>query len=128
MILFFLCAIPSIVEAWLDRRGQTRKGKFQDTIILLVVVIVAAAGTWRWLGYSPLAVPSAVLIWRVCVFDYMVHAFLKRYSEGHRKINIWTYTGTTTFWWDQLVAKVHPVVRLVVRFVIFAIFSIYSTR
>jgi hypothetical protein len=119
MILFLLCSLPTLYEAWTDRKGETRKGKLKDTVWLLIAVTVAAAGTWYWLGYNLLAVPAAVLIWRVCWLDYLVNAFLKRYSESHSHINIWKYSGKTAKW-DRMVSKVHPALRLVIRVALFA--------
>ncbi len=120
ILILILCLIPTLYEAWLDRKGESRKGKVKDSIWLIVVAIALALASWGWLGYNPLAVPALILMFRVTCFDYIVNAFLKHYSENHHHINIWSYSGKTAFT-DRITDKVHPVIRLVIRAGIFSL-------
>ena len=109
-----------MIEAYLDRFGEKRKGKVKDTLWLLTAV-ASLTGLAYWLfDTNPVWPVLLVLVWRICTFDYIVNAFLKRYSKGHKNINIWTYSGTTAFT-DRIVSKVHPVIRLVLRASLFAV-------
>lgn len=125
-LILALCFAPTIIEAILDRFGETRKGKRKDFIWLSLVALALVGASWR-LGYNPLAVLLLLLVIRFAVFDYLVHWFLKRYSENHGHINIWQYTGKSTHWHDQIAAKVHPVLRLVIRVVILVLSVAYYT-
>ena len=119
-VILFVCLIPTLIEAYLDRNGEDKKGKKKDTIALIVVAIGIALASWGWFGQNPLAVLALILGWRILAFDYITHALLKKYSLGHKGINWFTFSGTTAFT-DKLVSKVHPVVRLAVRILVFAI-------
>lgn len=77
-----------------------------------------AAGTWRWLGYNPLAVLSLILGWRVLVFDYWVTYLLKKNDVISPTANWFTYTGKTSKI-DKVVAKIPPVLRLLIRVAVF---------
>ena len=118
-VILFACLIPTLIEAWLDRKGEKRKGKVKDTVWLVVASLAMAGVAWCF-GKNPLSVLLLILGWRVLAFDYIVHALLKKYSKGHNHINIWKYTGTTTHFWDQMVAKIPWWLRLVIRVVVFA--------
>jgi len=125
MIWLFITTIPNIIEGWLDRKGEKRKGKVKDTIWLSLVAVTIAGVSYYFERNveNVIAISLLFIVHRVCWFDYYVHALLKRYSPTHKEknINIWTFTGTTTYWWDQLISKVPPVVRLVVRVFIFIV-------
>jgi hypothetical protein len=113
MIWIFITLIPTLYEAYSDRFGESKKNKLLDTLWLVVVALTIAGVAW-WLGQRPLPVIGLMLIWRVTTFDYIVHAFLKRYSEGHKKINIWKFSGTTAFW-DRIASRIPPMWRLLIR-------------
>lgn len=110
--------LPTLYEAFTDRFGEQKKDKLTDGIILVVASVIMTAVAYLVLK-NWIVVPLFILIWRFAAFDYVCHAFLKRYSENHGHINIWSYTGESTHWWDQLAAKVHPVLRLVIRGIVF---------
>lgn len=119
-LIAFLCLIPTLYEAWSDRKGEDRKGKRKDFIWLSLVALAFAAGTWLVLGYNPLAVLSLILGWRILVFDYLTNALLKGYSESHRDINVWSYTGKTAYF-DRLIKNVPWGWRLGIRGLVFAL-------
>lgn len=130
MIWFiFVCALPSIWEAWTDRHGENRNQKVKDALILIGCACCLSLLAKMVLSVSVLKTVALLLAWRVSWFDYMVHAFLKHYSESHKGINIWTYSGKTTHFWDQWISKVHPAVRFVLRLLIFlgALFYFFYT-
>ena len=119
LIIIFLALIPTLVEAWLDRKGEPRKSKVTDTLWLVIAAMALALGVLWLLDISPLKTLALVLGFRILAFDYLVHAVLKRYSESHKDINIWKYTGKTTHWWDQWIAKIHWRWRLGIRVAVF---------
>lgn len=115
--LIFLYAVPSVVEAWTDRKGETSGGKRKDLIWLLIVLFLLTVFAWLLLHVQPLKSIALLLGWRVLFFDYLVAYLLIRNGVivGH-----WfTYSGKTAVF-DRLTAKVHPVLRLVVRLSLFA--------
>jgi hypothetical protein len=121
-----LCAIPTIYEAFSDRYGERKKDKLTDGIILVGYSVLLTM-TAHWLGYRPVPVIVLILATRFAFFDYLVHYFLKRYSESHKNINIWSYMGNTTHFWDQAVSKVDWRLRIAVRLCVFALAVLYYT-
>lgn len=121
LILLLLTIVPTLYEAHADRFGETRKGKKKDTLWLLIAAACLIGLSWWLFDFHPLMTGLLILVWRFCTFDYLVHWFLKRYSENHGHINIWTYTGKSTLWHDQLMAKINWVGRMVIRVVVFAL-------
>jgi len=85
LVIFFVCLIPTLYEAYSDRFGETKKDKVIDSILLIVVAIGIAGGSW-WLGYRPLPVIGLILGWRILIFDYLTNIFLKEFSESHDHI------------------------------------------
>jgi hypothetical protein len=118
IIILILCLIPTLVESWLDRKGESRKGKVKDSVWLIVVAIALAGASWWIWKSNPLVVLLLILMFRFCCFDYITNAFLKRYSEGHKNINIFTFTGTTAFT-DRITAKINPWLRFGIRLALF---------
>lgn len=116
-LIAFLCLIPTLYEAWSDRKGEDRKGKRKDFIWLSLVALALAGYAW-WAGYAPLSVIGLILGFRVLIFDYLVQYLLikNKVIVGH-----WfTYNGKTS-WFDKLAAKIHPVIRLILRLIVFAL-------
>lgn len=125
VIILMITFLPTLIESYLDRFGETKKSKIKDTLWLVMEVIVSL-----WLAYwlfdiSPVWPAILILMFRFCTFDYLVHWFLKRYSENHGHINIWSYTGESTYWWDQLTSKVDWRLRIVIRLCVFALAVLY---
>lgn len=118
-VILFVTLLPTLFEVWNDRNGEGKKSKVKDGIWLVVGSALIAGGAW-WLGYRPLPVIGLILGWRVLIFDYLTHIFLKEFSKSHENIEWWSYTGKTTYWWDQLIAKISWKLRLAVRVLIFA--------
>ena len=119
-LFLFLTFLPTIYEAFTDRHGETRKDKLIDTAIVVGYTVLLTGVAYLVLA-NWIAVPLLVLMCRVTTFDYITNAFLKRFSEGHFHINIWKFTGTTTWFWDQWIAKIDWRVRVVVRLVILSL-------
>lgn len=114
-LIAFLCLIPTLYEAWSDRKGEDRKGKVKDFIWLSLVALALAGYAW-WAGYAPLSVIGLILGFRVLIFDYLVQYLLikNKVIVGH-----WfTYNGNTSFI-DRLIAGVHPVLRFAARGIVF---------
>jgi len=120
ILILFLTFLPTLFEAFFDRYGESKKGKVKDTLWLLIAAASLMALSLWLFDIHPLWTGLLILVWRVCTFDYWVNWFLKRYSKGHKNINIWTYSGTTAFT-DRIVSKVHPILRLVLRTSLFAV-------
>lgn len=109
--------LPTWVEGWLDRKGETKKGKQKDTLWLIAVAALVCALAWWLFDINPLLPAAMMFVWRVTTFDYIVHAFLKRYSKGHKDINIWKFSGKTSKT-DRVLSKIDWRVRLTIRGVI----------
>lgn len=120
LVILAVCFLPTIIESYLDRYGESKKGKIKDGVWLSLVALAVVGASWRWLGYNPLAVLLLLLAIRFSIFDYLTHFFLKRYSPGHKNINIWKFTGTTAYF-DRLTAKVDWRLRIVIRLSVFAL-------
>ncbi len=114
MIWIVITFLPTWIEAFSDRYGESRKAKLKDTVGLIVVAVGIAGGAW-WAGYAPLPVIGLILMWRITCFDYLVNAYLKKYHKGHEGINIFKFTGTTSFT-DRIVGRIPWTIRLTVRF------------
>lgn len=118
LIWIILAAVPSIVEAWLDRHGEGRSDKIRDTIALVVVALVLSILFQFLLNVLWLKSIALLLAWRILLFDYLVSYLLIRNGVivGH-----WfTYNGQTS-WFDRLVSRVNPVVRLLIRVILFGV-------
>lgn len=118
--LFIAGAVPNLYRAWQDRAGATKQEKVRRNLLVYGIAILLALAVSFVLKENLLVASIlGMLTWRVCAFDYVVHAFLKRFSESHKNINIWKYTGKSTYWHDQLVSKIDWRVRLAIRVVLF---------
>lgn len=114
--LIFLFALPSVYEAWTDREGETRSQKVKDALILIAVGLLMTVLAWLFLHVQILKSIALLLAWRLLIFDYLVSYLLIRNGVivGH-----WfSYNGKTA-WFDRLVSRVNPVVRLAVRVIVF---------
>lgn len=118
LIIAISLAGPSIVESWADRKGESVIGKRWDSLILLVFAVLSSTLLWLLLDVQPLKTVCLLLGWRLLIFDPLVNWFLKRHSESHKDINIWTYVGNTSRI-DRLVSKVNPWVRFSIRVALF---------
>lgn len=117
MIWFvFILAIPWIIEAYLDRHGETKEGKRKDTLASLGVALVLVVAGYYFLGSEPLKVLALLLGWRVLIFDYLVTYLLIKNDVIVGKW--WDYCGKTAKW-DQVVCKVNWKVRLSIRVLLF---------
>lgn len=116
----FLCLLPTAWELYNDRNGENKKGKIKDTAVLLVVTGLIA-GLSYWLGQSPVSAILLIFGIRVMFFDYAINVILykRKVIEKPGSEKWFSYVGESTYWWDQLVVKVHPVTRFVVRVVVF---------
>lgn len=114
ILFLILSVLPTIIEAWLDRKGEDRKGKIKDTLWLVVGALGLSLAAC-FLKRDPLPLIGLLLGFRIACFDPLVHALLKKHSENHHNINIWTYTGKSTKWWDQWVANVPWRIAIVFR-------------
>jgi len=113
LAVIVLTFLPTIYEAWTDRKGETKRDKRKDAV-LLVGLSALLTGVAYLVLVSWVAVPLFILMWRITTFDYIVNAFLKRYSKGHKNINIWKYSGTTAFT-DRIIGKIPWGLRLGIR-------------
>lgn len=118
--LIFLSFLPVPAEAWSERKGESKKSKVKDALLLALYALALSLLGWKFVSVNPLKTVGLIIGFRILMFDYFVHFLLKRYSESHKNINVFTYSGTTAVF-DRLVSRVNPVVRLVVRLLVFAI-------
>lgn len=112
-----LCLAPTIYEAISDRKGESKRDKFWDGLILVGYSVLLAGGAYLS-GHAWVPVIGLILGFRVLVFDYLIQYLLikNKVIVGH-----WfTYNGKTS-WFDKLAAKIHPVIRFVLRMVVFAL-------
>lgn len=115
-LILALCFAPTLYEAWTDKKGESKRDKFWDGVILVGYSVLLAVGA-HLSGYEWVPVIVLLLAIRFAIFDYLTHFFLKKYSPGHKNINIWKFTGTVAYF-DKLTAKVHWVLRLVIRLIV----------
>lgn len=109
----FLCLAPTIYEAISDRKGESKRDKFWDGLILVGYSVLLAGGAYLS-GHAWVPVIGLILVIRFAIFDYLTHFFLKRYSPGHKDINICMFTGTVAYF-DRLTAKIDWRIRLGLR-------------
>lgn len=114
LVILLVTFLPTLYEAWTDRKGETKRDKRKDTA-LLVVVAVLLTGVAYLVLVSWVAVPLFILMWRITTFDYISQAFMIR--NGVISGNWFSYTGKTAIW-DRLIAKVNPWIRFGVRLLI----------
>lgn len=127
-LIAFLCLLPTAWELYNDRNGENKKGKLKDTAVFLVVTGLIA-GLSYWLGQRPVSAILLILGIRVMFFDYLINVVLykRKVIEKPGADKWFSYTGESTHCWDQLAAKVHPVLRLVIRVVILVLSVAYYT-
>ncbi len=118
VIVLVVTFLPTLYESFTDRYGEDKADKLTDGIILGVASVIMTAVAYLVLK-NWIAVPLFILIWRFVAFDYVTNAFLKKFSLGHKNINIFTFTGTTAFT-DRITAKVNPWLRFGIRLVLFS--------
>jgi len=119
IIWLLLTLIPTLVEGYLDRRGESKKGKVKDTLWLIVVAVGIAGGAWL-AGNDPLPVIGLIIGWRILVFDYLVTWLLIRNDVINPNAKWWDYTGKTSKI-DQWVSKIDWKVRLLIRCLLFVL-------
>jgi hypothetical protein len=117
VILWGLAA--AILEAWNDRKGETKKDKISDSVYLAIATSCLCLLVWVLDRTNPLRVVAVVLGVRVLAFDYVCNWFLKKYSESHKEINVFRYVGTTATT-DRIISNIPPWLRFLARVVIFA--------
>jgi len=120
MIWFILIGslLAVVIEALGDRRGEDRKGKIRDAIGLTIAASLISLIAC-WLGdVNPLKTLALVLGVRVLVFDYFSQWLLIKHDVivGH-----WFFYDGKTAYFDRLVSKINPWVRLALRIVLFAL-------
>lgn len=122
VIIAFLCILPTAWELYNDRNGENKKGKIKDTAVLLVVTGLIA-GLSYWLGQRPVSAILLIFGIRVMFFDYLINIILykRKVIEKPGAEKWFSYIGESTHWWDQLAAKVHPVIRIAVRALVFLV-------
>ena len=126
-IVIVVTFLPTLYEAWTDRKGETKRDKRKDAVFLVGLSALLTAGAYLFLA-EWVSVPLLIIMFRVTCFDYIVNAFLKRYSKGHKKINVWKFSGTTALT-DRLIGRIPYKVRLVVRAVLLCLsLWIYLTK
>ena len=117
MIWIAITLVPTLVEAWLDRKGESTLGKYKDTLWLVVASLGLAGVAW-WLGQRPLPVIGLVLGWRILVFDYLVTWLLIRNDVIDPGAKWYNYTGKTSVV-DRWVSRIPWKWRLAIRLALF---------
>lgn len=116
---FLLCAIPTIVNVYLDRNGRQKKHKpFIKAFIILLAGGVALADRVLFDidATQSLALASGYYI---LAFDYLIVYYLRKNDVITPTAKVFSYTGTSTYWYDQLVARIPWRLRLAIRLVVF---------
>lgn len=121
-LIIFVCLIPTLVEAYLDRRGETKTGKKKDTLWLVIATAVLLGLCWWLFDINPIGPGLLVLGWRVLVLDYLVNILLYRNKviENPGAEKWWSYMGKSTHFWDQALAKIDWRIRLAARVLLFS--------
>ena len=120
VIFLFFAFIPVVYEAWTDRKGEQRKDKIVDAGLLVGYTVLLTGCAYLVLK-NWIAVPLLILMFRISCFDYIVNAFLKRYSGNHNHINIWKYVGKTSFTDRNILSRIPWRIRLLVRVLILVV-------
>ena len=116
---FLLCCIPTAVNLIHHRKGREKKKKVLDKVVLSIISL-ALAFVVKWVfGYDLLRSLALMLGIYILVFDYAIVWLLRKNDVISPTANIWTYTGKSTYWYDQMVSKVPPWLRFVVRVIVF---------
>lgn len=113
-----ICCIPLGIHILNDRKKGDRK-KTND-IIVLTIVAVALALVIRWL-FDKSYTQSLSLMFGIhfLVFDYWIVYELRKSGVIRADAKIFEYTGSGKI--DQIWAKVHPVIRIAVRALVFLV-------
>ena len=116
---FLICCIPTVVHVLNDAHGDTKKGN--DILVLTAISIVLS--TVIHFTFHIALWKSLLMIFAIhtLVFDYAIVYFLRKNDVISPTAKVWSYTGKSTRWWDQLVAKVHPVLRFFIRVAVFSL-------
>lgn len=130
----FVCSLVTIVH-WADDRNGDKK-KLTDIIVLTCLAALLALGN-HWLFHVP--IPKSLVLAagiHIGCFDYLIAWWyikgrtlfkLKPIIEqpaNKPKLHWFTYTKEwpaedKRVHWDRLVAKVHPIIRLLLRTAVF---------
>jgi len=121
MVYKIVTIIATLLESWYDRKGENKNEKIKDAVWLAILSVLYIFVTWKWFDQNPFIILAYILMWRVTLFDYLTNFMLKKFSNGHKDINVWKYTGKTTFFWDQWMSKIDWRWRLIFRIVILVV-------
>ena len=121
MIYFLLCCIPTAVNLVAHKDGRKKEDKIRDKLIIIIISSALALGV-RWLfGYELSRSLLLMLGIYFLTFDYLIVWLLRKNGVIIKDAKIFSYTGKSTYWYDQMVSKIHPVLRLVIRLAVFAV-------
>ena len=123
-IIILLSLAPTIFESWTDRKGEQKKDKKTDAVLLVAYSALLAGASWGWLGYNPLSVLLLILGFRISIFDYLVNYLLKKNGVISPTANVWTYAGNTS-WWDKFIRRINWKIRILLRCVVFVVSIVY---
>jgi len=120
-LILFLCLVPTLVEAYLDRNGENRTGKTKDTLWLIASSLLFALICYLF-KYNPIAVLALILGWRILVFNYLVNYLLykNKVTEKPEARKWWSYSGETS-WIDRQLSRVNWIVIFAARVVLFGL-------
>jgi hypothetical protein len=119
ILAFLLCAIPTLVNIYLDRNGRKKQHKIWIKLIVIAISLALAVVVKVAVDIDYLR--SLALMWGfyLLAFDYGIVWVLRKRGVIRKDAKVFEYTGESTYWYDQLVSKVHPVLRLVIRVALF---------
>lgn len=115
--IVFLCLIPTMLEAWTDRKGETSKEKRLDLLTFGSLYLILAVVIWFIIEVHPLKSILLMIGIRVLMFDYLVQYLLIKNGviSGH-----WFFYKGKTAKWDRAFSWLNPWIVLVLRVIFFA--------
>ena len=124
LFVFLVCFIPTLVELIDDRRGD--KKKVNDLIVLTFIAAILATVLQYFFKFEFWRTLPMMFAIHFLLFDYIVVILLRKNGVIRADADPFTYTGKTSKI-DQIVAKINPWVRLLIRVIVFGLaFAIFA--
>ena len=121
VIYFLLCAIPTAVNLVAHKNGRGKEDKIRDKLII-IIISSALALIVKWVfDYDLLRILGLMLGVYILTFDYAIVWLLRERGVIRGTAKVFQYTGKSTYWYDQLIAKIDWRIRLVIRLAVFAV-------
>lgn len=121
MIAFLLTFIPTGVELYLDRNGETAKNKRRQWLLIGLLFTIVSAINWQVFEIHPLRSLILCFAVRFMLLDYLINIIL--YKRGKIDFANWfEYIGSTaSFDKIKIWVKIGKWGRFAVRLIVFGL-------